>query len=489
MKMLKGMTQDCDCQPHPASRTEKREYCDQHVTNFNYKPRRRPRMRAVCDVFAGREVRKFRDVEAWLRRWKTEVDDGVYVSNRRPWHTLVGIESQLATFAEGMDHFIEHRFVGKEVVIVPRGSRKRKDGETYLDWLYAVVSDAIKHTNPDVAMRAEGDRGRLSKPRGLVRFWGARALTSLTLADAAWLKRHLQAPAKFQKHSRSPRLRAVATINDWVSFTNSVIGHLVESGLLKASPFVVNGKAKLNQDSCDNARDRYITNEEMARYILHAPSPFLVEMIQFAHQSMMRKGEQRRLRIEDVGHHFVRVNGSVKQATEFRRAGSRVNKTCKTRQVPITPTMRAIMDAHLTDANGREKGPKEFLFCDGTGARPARDWDYEWIVTRLKAHGYPVRYKNSGGFAAEMSTAIEAIDTRWHDLRAKGITDAIKRGMSPSAAGKAAGNPSCVSRYDRQPDDAIYVHAQQLDVDMQEVVRKLSELKEGEARPASATAA
>ena len=389
-KLTKGMYKLCDCKAQ--------DVCP-HAFWVGYKPKGKARHRASVDDLAGRQVRKLGDAIKVQTAFKHAIDENRYVPKR-------ALKAGDPTFREAMDAYIEHRYVGSDMIIVPRHVRKRAADESYLEWLHAALGEFARDTasDPDLVMRAHADRQRLAIPRRLVKRWGPRPVTSLTADDGVSLKRELQQPV-----GDGERLLAVATINRICSVAaafgkwGTKHGPAKDTKFFKTSPFVIDGESVLENDSEDNVPDRRVTIQEEARLIQAAREAgytMLACLIPFAIDSMLRKSEVRRLKVSDVTARagWVRVIGTMRAGTNRAkrltlRKGARVNKTGKTRNVPIcTDRMQAIIDRQLADATGRLKGEDEYLFCDGTGTRPAPDWAWQWEFTKLRAHGVPLKF-------------------------------------------------------------------------------------------------
>jgi integrase len=442
-----------------------------------YQPRGKQRVRASCDDLAGREIRKIRDAVMIQSAFKAQLDAGTYVPKRR-------LSAGATTVADGMDAYVHQHYVLDEMIVVPTGARKRAAGESYTEWLYAVLRDRITNDeeSPENVRRASADRARLSRARMIVARLGPNtALASLTLDHGLALKDQLREPEKLRANMREPQLRAVATINrimsclvhwgDWLSL-HGPTRHAAP--FLRHSPWRVDGKLMLHQDSEDNARTRRCPPEEEARLHQHAPQ-WLSDLIAFAIDSCMRKGEMQRLRVADVTERrdWVRVVGVVKKTTRLQRVGSRINKTSKERWVPVTTNrMQEIIDYHLADASGRVKGDDEYLFCDGTGARPRDNWSYQWEVLKLVANGIKAP-RSLSGWTPECAALLDRLDLHWHDLRSEGISRHFEGDTPESQVGWIAGNPSCVQRYNRRRDDVIWRNARCLNAHA-EFVKNLS---------------
>ena len=74
--------------------------------------------------------------------------------------------------------------------------------------------------------------------------------------------------------------------------------------------------------------------------------------------------------------------------------------------------------------------------------------------------------------------ALDALDLRFHDLRAEGISRQCECDTPESQVGWMAGNPSAVHRYNRRRDDAIMVNAVRVNRIAAEIVKNLSSSQE-----------
>lgn len=509
-KLPKGMYQICGC------RSDK-THCESHALWGGYKPRGKARVRASIDDLARREVRKLADGIVVFNALKAAIDNGSYVPKAR----LRGDEP---TVADAMDAYVEHHYVGTDIVIVPAGAREKGDNERYLDWLYSVIQAHIdaKAGDPDAIERAKVDRSRLSKPRLLVRRWGSIKVAALALGHLRAFHTWLRQPGLLRPTSRKPELRSVGAIVRIMTVATHFGDWIAEHGptpeamrYVRRPPFrdPDNQKLYIPLDDVDDARTRRCPPDEEAR--LHAAAtahayPWLSDLIVFAIDTMMRKNELRRLRIRDLDKpSWIKVVGRMKRATKTQRAGSRVNKTSTDREVPICTTrLREVVDRWRLDASGRIKLADEYLFCDGTGERPIRDWSYQWEIIKLMAHGWQFEARviveggaqltkvnlplpkilslRGGKLSDACAAALDEIDLRWHDLRAEGISRAFDADVPRSHVARTAGNPSCVDRYDRKREDAVFTAFQRMERAAAEVVTIMSSSDKEDTRRSAA---
>ncbi len=473
-----GIYKRCTCADQRA--------CD-HSFWVTYKKEGQPNARASVDkLVKHKNVRDVKGAAIVRAAFINGIENGSYVPGRK-------LESEGPDLAFAMDCYIERHYVGTGMVLVPLRARKRRDDESYLNWLYDVLApENFEHF--DDRERAESDRKRLSVPRRIVaRLGGTRPIASVARGDIDEFVTELEEPAKFTERSREELPRATSTLNrikcviihffDWLTVNGPSVKS--KTPILAKSPCCLdNGKLMVHQESEDNERTRRCPIEEEAR--LHqVASPRLSELIAFSIDSLMRKGELRRLRVADVLERadWVRVVGSVRKKQQrqeratLQRVGARVNKTGKERWMPVTTDrMAATIERHLVDASGRRKASHEYLFCDGTGERPIADWEHEWEIAKLRANGWVTRAqfremaargesvvgvkvitwrkaengRGNAGLSLECMAALDEIDLRYHDLRAEGISRLAENPeISETEIGEMAGNPSCVARYIR----------------------------------------
>ena len=499
-RLPKGMYKLCDC---------KAQVTCSHAFWVGYKPKGKRRQRASVDDLAGREIRALADAIKVQTAFKAAIDGETYIPKQK-------LRDGGPTVGEAFSHFVREHYVEHEMIIVPRGARKQADGESYLEWLHAVLGDYIarQDADPDLRARARNDRARLAIPRRIVERWGAMPVRQLSIDDGRDFKRDLMQPAKFWARSREPKLRAVATINRTMSVAITFGDWLARIGpahgttYRKSSPFRIEGRLAITQDAEDNKRTRRVPPEEEIR-LIKAATPALAELIQWAIDSMMRRSEIARLRVGDVLERpqWVRVAGTARARVSKAegptlRIGARVNKTAKTRYVPVcTDRMQAIIEAHLHDAAGRAKDLDEYLFCDGTGRQPMANWDHQWDLCRLRANGVtptwePVakipgvpKKSNSAGLSRECQAFLRQLDLRFHDLRAEGISRQCEMDTPESQVGWMAGNPSAVHRYNRRRDDAIFANARRVNAVSEQIVKNLSSSQEVNAERSAEPAA
>ena len=90
-------------------------------------------------------------------------------------------------------------------------------------------------------------------------------------------------------------------------------------------------------------------------------------------------------------------------------------KSKRSRDIPMTAKLRAVLEMRRTDPEGREFGPEAYVFGDAVGEK-VRSIRKQWDGARLRAHGYTPEWKR-GKLTAASREQLRAIGLHFHDLR------------------------------------------------------------------------
>jgi integrase len=156
------------------------------------------------------------------------------------------------------------------------------------------------------------------------------------------------------------------------------------------------------------------TPGEEQRLLAHA-SPWLQRLIIAALESCCRRGELLSLLWSDVDWQ----RGKLRIRAENAKSG-------ESRGIPISPTLRAVLDMIRHDPAGRLQPPGAHVFGDAIGRRvssPKKAW--ETLV--LKAHGYMPEW-NGSTLSAASRAQYKAINLHFHDLRHEGASRLLEQG-------------------------------------------------------------
>jgi len=211
---------------------------------------------------------------------------------------------------------------------------------------------------------------------------------------------------------RSERLaagRSNATVNRDLAFLRLVLAEAVSQELLVVTPFMQVTKNKKSRLLLTEppARQRILTFSEERRYLTVA-EPVLRDVAVLMLELAMCPGEVFNIQADDVQ---LRANylHIPRGKTAFR-----------TRDVPITERVRAVLERRLEAA----EGPYLFPFRAGSG------WDWSKPMTTVaKQHGYALKASGVRHF-------------RLYDLRHTGATRAAEAGASPLELMKLLGHSS-----------------------------------------------
>ena len=106
-------------------------------------------------------------------------------------------------------------------------------------------------------------------------------------------------------------------------------------------------------------------------------------------------------------------------------AGAR--KTGRSRQLPISARLAALLEMAKTDPAGREHPPAAYVF--GVLAERVKSIKKAWETCVLRAHGHESVWTTNGKLDAASRTALRAIDLHFHDLRHEAGSRWLEAGM------------------------------------------------------------
>jgi integrase len=89
-------------------------------------------------------------------------------------------------------------------------------------------------------------------------------------------------------------------------------------------------------------------------------------------------------------------------------------KTGRSRELPISSRLAAVLEMAKLDPTGREYPPTAYVF--GALGKRLKSVKKAWETAVLKAHGYEPEWIR-GGLSDESRTRLAAIDLHFHDLR------------------------------------------------------------------------
>jgi integrase len=208
--------------------------------------------------------------------------------------------------------------------------------------------------------------------------------------------------------------KAAATLNKYRLFASAMFRWAVRKGYLPRDPIAdsetirhqsergARRSRRLAPDVTDQAGKVQREGEE--RRLLAAASPWLQRLIVGALETAMRRGELLNLRWQDVD----LTRGELKVRAE-------TSKSRRTRILPISSRLAAVLEMASTDPAGHEFGPLGFVFGDAVGRKidaPKKSWE----TAVLKAHGHAPEWIGSRLSPASRAR-LRAIDLHFHDLR------------------------------------------------------------------------
>jgi integrase len=99
----------------------------------------------------------------------------------------------------------------------------------------------------------------------------------------------------------------------------------------------------------------------------------------------------------------------------IRAVDKGAKKTGRSRKLPVSTRLAAILEMASTDPAGRHYGATQFVF-GALGARVA-SVDKAWMTAVLRAHGHEPAWTRTGALTPGSRDALNAIDLHFHDLR------------------------------------------------------------------------
>ena len=247
-----------------------------------------------------------------------------------------------------------------------------------------LVSEIIKDF--EKASEARG-RKSLADIRQRLRYWSdrlgdrpAKSVMNTDIEDARLDLAQGRLPGHRHKRKKAPR--AVATVNRYLATLKSVFLLAIENEKVTRNPF---RKVKLQKEN--NARVRFLTEEEEARILKAVPKPYQA-MILFAIHTGMRFSEQTKLKWEEV---------------DFRQRVVKIrdSKSGKARHIPLNTVVLDVL-----------KGIPRSIGC------PFVFYTENGTQRTLMARQWPGWLKQAG---------VE--NFHWHDLRHTFASRLVMRGV------------------------------------------------------------
>jgi integrase len=106
-------------------------------------------------------------------------------------------------------------------------------------------------------------------------------------------------------------------------------------------------------------------------------------------------------------------------------------KSKRSRDIPITANLKAILEMRRTDPAGREFGPNAYVLGNAVGER-VKSIRLQWDRARLRANGYTPEWKD-GRLSATSRQQLHAIGLHFHDLRRECGSRLFEAGVSLAA--------------------------------------------------------
>ena len=91
-------------------------------------------------------------------------------------------------------------------------------------------------------------------------------------------------------------------------------------------------------------------------------------------------------------------------------------KTKRDRRIPISTTLKAMLDMRRLDPRGEPHPIDSFVFGSEIGTR-VTTFKRAWLCASLKAHGVKPGYTKGANLTPESRAALKGIDLHFHDLR------------------------------------------------------------------------
>jgi len=185
----------------------------------------------------------------------------------------------------------------------------------------------------------------------------------------------------------------------------AMLNWAVAADYLKETPFKRNGTVtliKLDRAAESNRIRRLHLGEEQR--LVDAADDHLKAIIIAALHTGCRKDELLNMQWSQVSFERNVVNIPASKA-----------KSKRSRNIPMTSKLRAILEMRRTDPAGREFGPNAYVFGNAVGEK-VRSIRKQWDAARLIAHGYTPHWKR-GRLTAESREHLRTIGLHFHDLR------------------------------------------------------------------------
>lgn len=219
---------------------------------------------------------------------------------------------------------------------------------------------------------------------------GDKTLTAITEDDLEAFIRELRV-----------RGRAVSTRNHYVQLFGAMFRWATKKGYLDRNP--IGTDAELRREK-PRRRDRRLQEGE-EQLLLAAAAPHLHALIVAALETTCRLGELLKLQWKDIA--------LDRRELTVRAENAKDNKT---RVLPISSRLHAVLEMRRTDAAGQDFGPDAFVLGDSTGGQ-VTTIKRAWETANLKAHGHTPVWLGRGRLSPECRARLRSIDLHFHDLR------------------------------------------------------------------------
>lgn len=168
-------------------------------------------------------------------------------------------------------------------------------------------------------------------------------------------------------------------INRLLSRLRHVFSYAIRKGIVDATPFKRHGTTMVQLATAfENGRTRRLVPGEEARLMQHA-GDHLRALIVAALETGCRVGELLGLRWSDV----LWTDEPEPKMKRFVLSADRT-KTARTRTIPITARLRAMMEMRRTDAAGNDHPPTAHVFGNEFG-EPVKRITKAWLLTCQRA--------------------------------------------------------------------------------------------------------
>jgi integrase len=219
--------------------------------------------------------------------------------------------------------------------------------------------------------------------------------------------------------SRNKYLQAIKSLEAWALDTGHLtrkwlVGRAVRKGGAMARRKGARRERRLAPDVLD--ANGTITQPGEERRLRAVAGPYLQRLIIAALETCCRAGELLTLQWADVSLTRKQITIRAEKA-----------KTRTTRHIPISPTLRGVLELLQHDPKGDPHPPTAFVFGNPTGdqvAFPKKAWE----TAVLRAHGYQPKWSKGGKLSAESREALRTIDLHFHDLRHEAGSRLAERG-------------------------------------------------------------